>query len=105
MEPESKTRQIIRDLQNRPYVIIPSNELQRFLDEVEILDETDTCMSDFLRIVAYDGHVLVQELSPKDEVIIRPMNSIESARKFIAGRMDIYEKMWDGCGCRVNYYE
>lgn len=86
-------------------MIIPSNELQRFLDEVEILDETNTYMSDFLRIVKYDAYLLVQELSPKDEVIIRPMTSMASARDFIAERMDIYEKMWDGCGCKVKYYE
>ncbi len=86
-------------------MIIPSNELQRFLDEVEILDETNTHMSDFLRIVKYDAYLLVQELSPKDEVIIRPMTSMASARDFIAERMDIYEKMWDGCGCKVKYYE
>ena len=105
MEPKSIIKQIIRDLKNRPYVIIPSNELQRFLDEVEILDETNTHMSDFLRIVKYDAYLLVQELSPKDEVIIRPMTSMASARDFIAERMDIYEKMWDGCGCKVKYYE
>ena len=25
--------------------------------------------------------------------------------EFVKGRLDTYERMWDGCGCRVSYYE
>jgi len=98
------TRQIIQSLQKTDYIVIPAAQLEKFLDEVDIIEEVNTFMSDFLRIVAFDGHLLVQELSPKEEVIIREMHSMEAARTFIAKRMDIYEKMWDGCGCKVNYY-
>jgi len=29
----------------------------------------------------------------------------ETAAKFVEERLDIYEKMWDGCGCKVKYYD
>jgi hypothetical protein len=32
-------------------------------------------------------------------------NSAVAAQQFVADRMAQYERMWDGCGCRVRYYE
>ncbi len=98
------TDRIVESLKKTDYVIIPITRLENFLAEVDIVEEVNTYISDFLRIVSFRGHLLVQELSPKEEVIIRKVHSLEAAHTFIAQRMDIYEKMWDGCGCKVNYY-
>jgi len=46
---------------------------------------------------------LVQEKSNKDEFVIRLINSKKDADKFIAKRMETYDKMWDGRGCKVKY--
>jgi hypothetical protein len=46
---------------------------------------------------------LVQEKSNKDEFVIRLMNSKKDADKFIAERIEMYDRMWDGRGCKVKY--
>ncbi len=29
---------------------------------------------------------------------------LEAARRFVEDRMETYERMWDGCGCRIDYH-
>ena len=49
--------------------------------------------------------LIIQEKSTKDELLIRSVQLKEEAEKFITERLEIYEKMWDGCGCKVEYYD
>ena len=43
-------------------------------------------------------------MTGRREFLVRKMNDIETAKELMAKRMEIYEKMWDGCGCKVDYY-
>ncbi|MBD3278093.1 MAG: hypothetical protein GF388_07325 [Candidatus Aegiribacteria sp.] len=46
---------------------------------------------------------LVREPSPRDSHLLRLFRSREDAQSFIDGRMAQFERMWDGCGCRIDY--
>jgi hypothetical protein len=61
-------------------------------------------MSGFIRLLKYDNFYLVQEITEKEELILRLFPAKDAADKFIESRMVIYEQMWDGCGCKVDYY-
>lgn len=50
-----------------------------------------------------DGLVAVEEPSPKERVV-RRLADDAAARAFVEDRLETYERMWDGCGCRVEYY-
>jgi len=39
-----------------------------------------------------------------DERVVRLLGNEATARSFVEHRMAQYERMWDGCGCRVDYY-
>ncbi len=42
---------------------------------------------------------------PSDTVrVVRPLPSSEAAAEFVRERLAQYERMWDGCGCRIDYY-
>ena len=97
-------RKILPKLHKLDYIIITQAELDVLLSEVSVEAETDTQISGFLRILAHGNQLMVQEQSPRDEIFIRRMRSRAEAQKFIAERMTIYEKMWDGCGCKVDYF-
>ena len=58
-----------------------------------------------IRILKYDNSIVIQELSDKNEVVLRLAGSIESAVLFVQKRMETYDKMWDGCGCKIYYYK
>ena len=67
--------------------------------------EEDTCISGMIRILRLRNTVLVQEETQEREIVVRIRPTVEAAEEFVAGRLEIYERMWDGCGCKVDYSE
>lgn len=56
-------------------------------------------------LIARDGEglVAVEEPSPQQRVVRRLAGDAE-VRAFVKDRLDTYERMWDGCGCKVEYW-
>ncbi|WP_456424597.1 hypothetical protein [Rhodocaloribacter sp.] len=50
-----------------------------------------------------DALAAVEEPKPGERVI-RRLPDPDAARAFVEERMALYDRMWDGCGCRVDYY-
>lgn len=95
---------LISDLSKNSFVIINKDELNKFLSEAQIIKEENTYLCDFIRLLSYKENIIVQELSNKNEIIIRRFNSLKEAEEFIQERLDYYDRKWDGCGCKVDYY-
>jgi hypothetical protein len=55
--------------------------------------------------MSYNGRTFTQELTLKNEVALRGFESLQKAQEFVTDRLAVYEKMWDGCGCKVDYYK
>ena len=100
-----EAKQIFSKALNTNYLIIKEEELQAVLDNSELIRIEDTHLSDFIRLIKFDGILFIQELSLKSEIILRKINSLDDADKFIQERLDFYERKWDGCGCKIDYYE
>ena len=96
---------ILHRLQNNKFLVISVTDLKNLLKKAELLLEANTYLSDYIRILLYDNHVIIQEQTQKGEIIVREQESLEKARIFLANRIEIYEKMWNGCGCKVGYFE
>ena len=47
--------------------------------------------------------VAVEEPSSRERVV-RLIEEHE-VQAFVEDRLDTYERMWDGCGCKVAYYK
>lgn len=100
-----EAKEIFNKALNSNYLIIEEDDLTSVLENSEIIRTEDTHLSDFIRLIKYGNNLFVQEVTFKKEIIIRRMNSIEDADKFIQERLDFYERKWDGCGCKIDYYE
>lgn len=87
----------------KKYSIITKEDLNEILYQSKIIIEKDTHISDKIRLLKYKDGLLIQEKSNKDEFIIRIVKSIDEAEEFIKQRLEIYDRMWDGCGCKVKY--
>ncbi len=98
-------KEIKLKLMNQNMLLLPSDDLDVILSNTEVIDDKDTLMSDHIRILKDNDAVFVQEITNKNELSIRKMESAAEAELFVEKRMETYEKMWDGCGCKVNYYE
>ena len=100
-----EANEIFNKTLNSKYLIIDEDELKLVLDNSEILRIEDTHLSDFIRVLKYDDNIFVQEKTFKNELLIRKMNSIKDVDSLIQERLDYYERKWDGCGCKIDYYE
>ena len=99
-----KIEQIIQNLKKQKILLLPLSELDEILAQVEIIQQLDTFMSDFIRILKQENSIFVQEMTRKEEIALRLFDSVKEAEMFVTTRMATYEKMWDGCGCKVDYY-
>lgn len=99
------TEEIFSKALNSKYIIIEEHELHTVLKDAEILREEDTYLSDHIRLLKYNGILFIQEITFKKEVLLRKMDSMKDADSFIQERLDYYERKWDGCGCKIDYYE
>lgn len=87
------------------FLIIEEADLKSVLDNSEILRVEDTHLSDLIRVLKYDDNFFIQETTFKKEILIRKMNSMNDVDFFVKERLDYYERKWDGCGCKIDYYE
>ena len=58
-----------------------------------------------LIIVDMAGQMVAVESPSRDARVARLLGGAEEARAFVERRMEEYERMWDGCGVKVDYYE
>ena len=100
-----KSSYIIDSLKKKKYLIISKEELDDLLSNSELIIEENTYMSDKIRLLKFNDQLILQEKTTKDEYIIRTINTKADAEIFINDRLEIYNRMWDGCGCKVDYYE
>lgn len=98
------TEKLVAELHHRGLVAIDRDTLLELIDAADVLREDDTHLAGWIRILALGDSILVQEETPKGEVLVRRMASRESADSFVDLRIQSYERMWDGCGCKIDYY-
>ena len=95
---------ILLETKEKKYTVVNKDDLDYFINNSELLIEKDTLISDKIRLLKFQELLYILEKSNKDEILIRLMNTKEEAEDFINKRMETYDKMWDGCGCKVEYY-
>jgi len=95
---------IISSAKKKKYLIISEVELNELLSNSKLIIEENTYISDKIRLLKYKTDLLIQEKTTKNEYIIRVLKTKKEAEELIKQRLEIYNKMWDGCGCKVEYY-
>jgi hypothetical protein len=96
--------QLIAEMQDKIVYITSPKYLDEILKSCEILLERDTLISGFIRILKYKEYYITQETSDKNELILRLYHTREEADALVGDHLETYDQMWDGCGCKVDYY-
>ena len=98
----------IEDLKNRlsaeRIVPLPAEVWAELAPEFEEVERHTTFVAGELLIVRSGSNLAAVEAPSSDERVVRRLADAEEARRFVAERLDQYERMWDGCGCKVDYY-
>lgn len=96
--------EIIDEFGRLAVIPIDRAELQPLLDRSVVIQEVNTHISGWIRILDLDGAIILEEETTEGEVLLRRLDSVEEAASFIKDRLTTYERMWDGCGCRIDYH-
>ena len=102
---KTKKQTLVEKLIENKKIFFSLDELENILSFSEIIFEEDTLISDKIRILKLDDKIIVQEKTDKNEIALHLLADEKNATEFVNKRLETYEKMWDGCGCKVHYYE
>jgi len=83
--------------------LIEPAELPRVLDQAVVVREVDTHISGWISILDLDGIIILVEETTEGEVLLRQFASVVMAVAFVEDRLVTYERMWGGCGSRIDY--
>lgn len=95
---------LVTEMKDRLSYLMSPAKLDDLLNSCEIIFERDTLISGFIRILKYKDYFITQETTNKNEVALRLYDSREKADELVQDHLDTYDQMWDGCGCKVDYY-
>lgn len=91
-------------LAREPIVTITAEAWAAVATQLPVLERHDTLLrGDLLVVRTPVGLAAVESPSPGERVI-RRLADEQAARRFVADRLDTYERMWNGCGCRIDYH-
>jgi len=93
----------VEQVDRQGLVTLDERSLHMLLETAEIVRDDDTCLAGRIRILFLDGFVMVQEQTQDGRVLLRRFGSRKAAESFVDDRLATYERMWDGCGCKVDY--
>jgi len=95
---------LIERLQRRTVVEIDRGELERLLARATTVRDDDTRLSGRIRVLVLGDSVVFQEETPRGVLLARRLPTVEAADLLVNERLATYERMWDGCGCKVDYF-
>jgi hypothetical protein len=95
---------VIERLEAGGVVEIDRDELDRLLARAATVRDDDTRLSGSIRVLVLGDVVVLQEETPRGVLLVRRLATVEDADRLVDDRLATYERMWDGCGCKVDYY-
>jgi len=95
---------ILTRLEQGEIVVTTPSEWEAVASAFEVLEEHDTQMAGMLWILRGPSGLVALEEPKRTERVLRPLHDPDQVRAFVDDRLATYERMWDGCGCRVEYY-
>jgi hypothetical protein len=93
-----------RHLSAERIVPLTAGEWAALADALDEVERHHTMVAGDLLVIRTGPGLAAVERPTPDERVVRLLGEESAVRTFVAERMAQYERMWDGCGCRVDYY-
>jgi hypothetical protein len=93
-----------RQLADEQIVPLAVGEWEALAGTFEEIARHHTMVAGDLVVVRTRAGLAAVERPTPDERVVRLLGDEATAQSFVEHRMAQYERMWDGCGCRVDYY-
>lgn len=86
-------------------VPLSASEWETLAPSFPEVERHNTQLAGHLIIVRVGGDLVAVEAPSREARVARLLGGEDQARAFVARRLEEYERMWDGCGVKVEYYE
>jgi hypothetical protein len=96
-------RKLLDRLSAGEILLLDRTEWESVRPAFEVVEEHDTCMSGMLLVVRSAAGLAAVEQPQPDQRTVRPLADMAAARAFVDDRLETYDRMWDGCGCKIDY--
>jgi len=98
-----RTKDRIEDWRRQGVVTLSPGEWESAARAFREVERHPTNLAgDLLVLRIGEGFAVLEEPTP-DRRVLRFLADREAARRFVSHRMGQYERIWDGCGCRIDY--
>jgi hypothetical protein len=91
-------------LKSGPVVVIAPEDWPDLSVGFTEVDRHDTGFAGSLVLLESEAGFAALEQPAADRWVVRRLGDRAAADRFIQDRLAQYERMWDGCGCRIDYY-
>jgi hypothetical protein len=95
---------LLRRLETERIVPLLADEWESLAEYFEVAERYGTGVAGELLIVRTPTAFIAVEEPNRGERVVRLLGNEAEARRFVEQRLEQYERMWDGCGCKVDYY-
>jgi hypothetical protein len=86
-------------------VSLPVAEWAELAPHLETVERHATMLAGDLVIVRIGASLAAVEQPSVDTRLIRLLADADGAEQLVRRRLETYDKMWDGCGCKVDYFD
>lgn len=100
---------ILQNLEQKNVYQASQQEIDQLLNHYTTEKEIETHMTGSIKILTSNdlddqNKKIAIESNQKNQFFIRFIDK-ENIQEFIDERLSLYDKMWDGCGCKIFYDE
>lgn len=82
---------------------VDAEELGALHEVSVVIRRVNTRLAGDLEVLALEDRLLIVERTLKGQTVVRRMLDRDETDRFVNDRLATYERMWDGCGCRIDY--
>lgn len=86
-------------------VPLSREEWESVAETFEVVERHNTQLAGDLLIIRVGNALAALESPSRDARVARLLGGEEEVRAFVQKRLEEYERMWDGCGVKVEYFE
>lgn len=97
-------RGLRRRLERDGVVVLPADVWAALAPAFPEVARHPTGIAGDLVIVRVEDALAAVEQPAHDERVVRYLGSQVEAEAFVEQRLAEYERMWEGCGCRIDYF-
>ena len=97
---EARLTDLLRDEELVSLTAAEREELMALVTVLELPGPTYQGAPTFIR---HHSRMAALELAQPDRWVLRPLADEAAAQAFNERRRDEHDRMWDGCGCKIDY--